>query len=824
MEVEEELETDESAVWALWGRYEKATLGAVQQGMYEVHFASGGSRWTTVMELALPEHKTSAPLAVGATALLPDGEGYVMVTVQSVGTDQIVVRREDAQGKELKVAVHELCVPLASGPMLGACPKLLEKGAAVYALRGHWLPAQVVESVPGLHRLVLQFGLRAADVWVGGGQLASRLEPDDPAVLVAGAHVLVEDGEGAAVEGQLLEPDDGAGSALVQLMGGGEGGGEGGSGAPALVPIDRLRLRYDPCFRVLAPTGGLIPGEVVEQGPDGLLLVKLERGGQRWASSAEIFAQAPPSPEQLAGLTPHSLVAALPEPLSAEAAAPRWIAAGVVAAAAAAAAGDAGAPLALRRPSNQRRCSVTMVRKDGRFGLDLDDQNRVVSVQPGGGSDGLGIQVGDEVVECDGLPVVHNGLGAAVKGKERALLGLRTAGDDSEAGAAAGGGDGGSWAVEPARVRLPLLSKATCAAVSVVVGSRVFVLDGPWAEAVVEEQEDGFYLLHYGGGQRRWASSGEIAWHDIAPMPYDVAAGKQARTPRTHTDWAHTAHRAPRTAHRAPRTRRRAHGSAGRARPPAAGARVAGGARLHGAGVGGAREGRQPAGRELRRRGGLGEAARHDALPLARAVARTPARARPVGQLPQGDCAREHGGVAAGRLWGRHRPLGARGGDLTRVGAHGRRAGAGPACGGGHGGRRRGVRARHAARRGRGARGRVRGDARGRPRRGGRACRAARAARRGARRGRGRGGARRGRAGVRRVRRLDARLRQRHRRRRWGGPRPGRAHGGGAAMVDHARSARAGAQTPDSPAHAPPTTHHPPRTTHHSPLTDGLLS
>ena len=619
MEIEEEVEADESAVWALWGRYEKATLGAVQQGMYEVHFASGGSRWTTVMELALPEHKTSAPLVVGASVLLPDGDGYVVGTVQSVFPNPAapMVRREDAQGEELKVAVHELCVPLASGPMLGACPKLLEKGTAVYALRGRWLPAQVVESVQGLHRLALQLGTRAADVWVGGGQLASRLEPDDPAVLVAGAHVLMEDGEGAAAEGQLLEPDEGSGSALVQLMGGGEDGGEGGdeggSGAPALVPVERLRLRYDPCFRVLAPTGGLLPGEVVEQGSDGLLLVKLQRGGQRWASAAEIFALAPPPPEQLTQLLPHSLVAALPQPLSAEAAAPRWISAGVVAAAAAG--GDAGAPLALRRPTNQRRCSVTMVRKDGRFGLDLDDQNHVVSVQPGSGSDGLGIQVGDQVVECDGAPVPHNGLAEAVKGKERALLGLRTPGDDSEAGAAAGGGEGGnggeggSWVVEAARVRVPLLSKATCAAVSVVVGSSVFVLDGPWAEAVVEEQEDGFYLLHYGRGQRRWASSGEIAWHDIAPMTYDVAAGKQALTPRTHTDWTHTlrtrctrtahrhhaprtTHHAPRTTHHAPRTthgvRRRTHCSADQARTLAAGARVARGAQLHGAGDGGA--------------------------------------------------------------------------------------------------------------------------------------------------------------------------------------------------------------------------------------------
>lgn len=256
MEIEEDVELDESAVWVLWGRYEQATLGAVQQGMYEVHFASGGSRWTTVMEMALPEHKTSAPLVQGAAVLLPDGDGYVIGTIQRVpaaGGAGPTVRREDAQGEEVEVAVHELCFPLTSGPMLGACPKVLEKGTVVYALRGHWLPAHVVESAQGLHRLALQLGERAADVWVGGGQLASRLEPDDPAALVAGAHVVTEDGEGAAAEGQLLEPDDGSGCALV-------GGGEGGRSAPALVPVERLRLRYDPLFRVLAPTGGLLPG------------------------------------------------------------------------------------------------------------------------------------------------------------------------------------------------------------------------------------------------------------------------------------------------------------------------------------------------------------------------------------------------------------------------------------------------------------------------------------------------------------------------------------------------------------------------------------
>ena len=266
MDIEVELEADESAVWALWGRYELATLRIVQQGMYEVHFASGGSRWTTVMEMALPKLKTSVPLAMGATVLLPDIYGYVVGTVQHVPTDGagLTVRREDSQGEEVEVAASELCVPLTSGPMLGACPTVLEKGVAVYVLRGRWIPAQVVESAHGLHRLALPLGERVADVWVGGGQLAPRLEPADPSVLVAGAHVVVEDGEGAAVEGQLLEPDDGSGSALVSGGEGGEGG-EGGKGGVRVVPVERLRLRFDPCFRVLAPTGGLLPGEVVEQ-------------------------------------------------------------------------------------------------------------------------------------------------------------------------------------------------------------------------------------------------------------------------------------------------------------------------------------------------------------------------------------------------------------------------------------------------------------------------------------------------------------------------------------------------------------------------------
>ena len=53
---------------------------------------------------------------------------------------------------------------------------------------------------------------------------------------------------------------------------------------------------------------------------------------------------------------------------------------------------------------------------------------------------------------------------------------------------------------------------------------------GAWREALVEPhdgktQPSSRYLLHHGRGERRWADGGEIAWHDIAPLQYDVAPG-----------------------------------------------------------------------------------------------------------------------------------------------------------------------------------------------------------------------------------------------------------------------------------------------------------
>ena len=71
-----------------------------------------------------------------------------------------------------------------------------------------------------------------------------------------------------------------------------------------------------------------------------------------------------------------------------------------------------------------------------------------------------------------------------------------------------------------------MLCKSAHHAAAVDLGAAVFVLVGAWCEAIVEDQEEGFYLLHYGHAERRWAGPGEIAWHDIAPMAYDVAVGK----------------------------------------------------------------------------------------------------------------------------------------------------------------------------------------------------------------------------------------------------------------------------------------------------------
>ena len=76
------------------------------------------------------------------------------------------------------------------------------------------------------------------------------------------------------------------------------------------------------------------------------------------------------------------------------------------------------------------------------------------------------------------------------------------------------------------RLVATLLSKRAPPDDGLHVGDDVFAMTGDWREAVVEQQVGDQYLLHLGHGERRWASGGEIAWHDLGPKPYDVEMGK----------------------------------------------------------------------------------------------------------------------------------------------------------------------------------------------------------------------------------------------------------------------------------------------------------
>ena len=94
------------------------------------------------------------------------------------------------------------------------------------------------------------------------------------------------------------------------------------------------------------------------------------------------------------------------------------------------------------------------------------------------------------------------------------------------------GDDGVAWVVPRSRVLLPLLVRGMAPLHPLAVGDTVFAMSGGWREALVEAHEQGGaehtgrYRVHHGRGEWRWADGGELAWHDIAPMKFDVALGK----------------------------------------------------------------------------------------------------------------------------------------------------------------------------------------------------------------------------------------------------------------------------------------------------------
>jgi S1-C subfamily serine protease len=70
---------------------------------------------------------------------------------------------------------------------------------------------------------------------------------------------------------------------------------------------------------------------------------------------------------------------------------------------------------------------LLLQRLHGKFGMQLDNTNRVMLVRPDSAAERCGLRVGDVVVTCDGQPLAGE-LSQAMHGKERAELGVRRTG------------------------------------------------------------------------------------------------------------------------------------------------------------------------------------------------------------------------------------------------------------------------------------------------------------------------------------------------------------------------------------------------------------
>ena len=105
------------------------------------------------------------------------------------------------------------------------------------------------------------------------------------------------------------------------------------------------------------------------------------------------------------------------------------------------------------------------------------------------------------------------------------------AGDADGDGEIDEGADGTVISVPRRQVLVPLLSRGQKPRHVLKMGSEVFAMVGGWREALVEPQPDvgqhpSRYLLNHGRGELRWADGGEMAWHDIPPMAYDVGSNQ----------------------------------------------------------------------------------------------------------------------------------------------------------------------------------------------------------------------------------------------------------------------------------------------------------
>ena len=559
----------------LWGSYQSAKVKTVQQGMYHVKFDDGASRWATCSELvlgdaAVPVHllqdgmpilrpevddstidfaaPSFAPPA-GAPGTARSGrstarsssttprvkstrkftrhlllQGKLKRRVKESEEDAWEVQTDDAEGTVTTHAASELRLPVAYGLMLGSGGRL-SVGTRVHALRGEWrsgtLHGGVGQSSQTRGRSVtIDLGSgHKVRTWVPGGQVVPST-PADPSLLAVGSRVV------AHIPSRTLRPfveaaieDVNASSATCVADDGAR---------LESVPIGELFTRLDTSFRVLAASAGFQRATIKDFTPDGMYAAQLSGGSTRWVSACELTNRGSSAADRTALLDPGTFVAVVPERGIDRA---RWLSGALVVAKAS---GGGKGSVSLRRPRLQKPLTLTLERREGRFGIGLDEDNRVLEMRPGCSAIDAGVRVGDKICKVDGVTISSpDDLATATQGKESIEIILAVDRDGGEGGGDADGdgevddgADGAEWHAEKKRVLLPLMARGTTAPEPVGIGDEVFVLVGGWREALVEVQDQGRYLLHHGRGEKRWADGGEIAWHDIAPMQFDVAEGK----------------------------------------------------------------------------------------------------------------------------------------------------------------------------------------------------------------------------------------------------------------------------------------------------------
>jgi hypothetical protein len=472
-----------------WGRYDPARLVAADAGVYRTRFVDGIERWATACEIASQLAPAVGSVPLEHCVLVPSSSSsggggssecaYTRATLVATAGDTWTVRALDADAAEpRRVQRLEVRLPLTSAPTIGTS-LALAPGASLHVLRGLWVPCTILDESPVLGQRIRLRAPSSIEAWVSGSSLVhpdlnaqGEAEPPPP-VQPGGVALALPAPESleqhaAEVVFEELRPD---GMALVSDAGGGV----------RTIPAHLLRPRYMPNFRVLVATGGFQRATLEAVGADSTLSVALCGGGRRWVSAAEVLHGACVMRTIPADVCSEALVAVGD---GERARSSPWLPAAVHL-------GDG----VMHRQAQQR-----------------------IEARP----------------VATTAPTRGNGL---VNGSQRTHRGGGGGSSSSQGGGGAVGGSGPvfesssrapQWKVgaDEARLGAPLLAVGSDPSPPLDLGDSVYVLIGAWREAIVESQQGDYYLVHEGGGVRRWASAGELAWHDVPPQPFDLTAGK----------------------------------------------------------------------------------------------------------------------------------------------------------------------------------------------------------------------------------------------------------------------------------------------------------